>query len=166
MSHALPEPVRDLLTSFVCRLEEGLQADGHKVGLAVANHPAFDARWVESPLVRAVIAATAAPLGGRGLRVEELTNGGVEVYIVHERIERRFRVKRAVRDRDGRLDVRVSSDSLLAVSAQRIATLFDQDEDQDETEPPTIQRWVLAYLLHPGTRTLLEVSAGAHRRLQ
>ena len=157
MSHPLPHPVRELLSSFACRLDDGLQAEAHKVAVATAVHPAFQARWVESTVTRALIAAKAAPLGGNGLCVEELGSGGIEVYSTLDGVKRRFRLKRAVRDQHGSLDVRVSSDSLLAVSAERQASLFDPEV---EPEPAaTVQRWVLAYILDPSTRTLREISA-------
>src|SRR5262245_53784613 len=48
MSHQLPGPTRDLLTVFACRLDDGLQGEAHKIGVAIGQHPSFDARWVES----------------------------------------------------------------------------------------------------------------------
>jgi hypothetical protein len=156
MSHPLPDPVLDRVKRFVWGLEEGLQAAAHKVGSAIAEHPAFDARWVESPLIRALISSTAQSLAANGVRVESLANGGAEISITHDGIERRLRLKRADLDSYGRLDVRTSSDGILAATA-RDPSLFD---DPDEVDPERVEQWVLAYLLHPGTRTFRSVSAG------
>lgn len=156
LSHPLPEPVLSLLKRFVSGVEEGLQADAHKVGLAVAEHPGFDTNWVESHLIRAVIASLSRAFGGNDLSMEDLANGGVEVTNVHEGVERRFRLRRAKRDARGTLVVTTSSDSILTLTAQD-PTLFD-DEDTLSAPPPDLEQWVIAYLLHPGTLTFAEVS--------
>jgi hypothetical protein len=157
MSQRLPGRVIDLLTKFVCGIEDALQANAHKIDKAVAQHPAFDVRWVESPLVRAVIASSATLLESTVLRVEHLGNGGLDIRVPHDGVDLLFRVKLGHRDKYGALVVTVSSDSILVATAHRLATLFDDpDEEPDAT---SVQRWVLAYELDPATRTLINVSA-------
>lgn len=152
-SHALSPRVIQLLKAFVEGLEEGLQSTAYKVGNAMVQHPAFDAKWVESPLIRALICSIARQAQIPGLKVEELTNGGVELCITEQGVDYRFRVKRARLDAFGRWDVRVSTDSLLASPNVLQPTLFDGD-----FEPLRMERWVMAYLLDPGTRTFAEIS--------
>lgn len=91
-----------------------------------------------------------------GVRIDELGNGGCEVAVVEAGVERRFRVKLGHLDSYGRLVVTAGSDSILT-PAPRTATLFDPPEFE---RPATFQQWVLAYLLHPQTRTFAGVTAG------
>lgn len=158
MSHyALPGPVSSRLTRFVSGIEDALQAGVHAVGAAQDQHPGFGVNWLQTDLVRAIVSATARDLEGDGLRVDDKGNGGVEATIVHERIERRFRVKR-VKGRDGRgeLIVTANSDSFLTLTA-RAPNLFDEEPVMG---PTTIEQWVLAHMLDPRTLTFAEVSAG------
>lgn len=158
MSQPLPDPVLGIVHGLVCRMEEGLQAQSHTVDQAIRKNPSFDANWVESGLMRAVIAGVAYPLGGPDLRIDDLGMGGVEAVSSYEGVERRFRMRKARRNRWGELVVTVSSDSFLTLVAKN-PTLFDGEEQWD-APAPSIQQWVLAYMLQPGTRTFLEVSAG------
>ncbi len=156
MSHDLPESTSSRLTALVRGVEERLQAEGHKVGSVMAEHPAFDAKYVESPLVRALIGWSARLLAVNGLVLEVLPNGGVTVSHVHDDIERSFRLRRARRDAYGRLLVTVSSDSLLTTRAKD-PTLFD--DEKGDSFSRGFEQWVLAYEMQPGTRTFLKVSA-------
>lgn len=158
MSHRLPEPVLGDLHLFAAGVEDRLQADAHKVTVAVGEHPAFNVRWVETDLTRALICDTAGVLGASRFRVEELGNGGVELRHVYGGVERRFRLRRAERNASGFLRVMSNSDSILTGAARETeATLFDTEI----VPPPAIhEQWVLAYRLHPGTRTFVEVTAG------
>jgi hypothetical protein len=155
-SHPLPGPVLKTLTTFVQGLDEALQAEAHKVEQAVAVDDAFDRRYVAAVLTRSLICSIAHTLRGDALFVEELPNGGCELWNVDAAIERRFRFRRVTRDQYGLLDVRTSSDSLLAGKA-REATLSLFDEPV--TLPSETEQWVLAYMLEPATQTLKELSA-------
>lgn len=157
MSHRLPEPVFSDLHVFAAGVEDRLQADAHKVAVAVREHAAFQARWVESDLTRALICSTARELGASSFRVDELGNGGVELRQVYGCVERRFRLRRAERDSHRSLRVMSNSDSILTGAARETeATLFDPGF----VPPASHEQWVLAYLLHPVTRTFVEVKAG------
>jgi hypothetical protein len=146
------------LKSLACGLEEGLQEESHKVATAMAVHPAFNQGYVDSPLMRALICNIARSVAGRGISIEVLPNGGCEASIIYKGVERLFRLRKATRDADGRLDVRVSSDSLLTHRA-RAMQLFD-DESFEPIEPAEqVEQWVLPYLIDPRTRTLKEVFA-------
>ena len=157
MSHELPDPVFSLLQRLISGVEEGLQAEAHKVGSAIAEHPAFDASWVESHLTRAVVSSLAQSRSGKGLRFEGYGNGGAEVVNLHDGIERRFRFRKARRGPRRELVVTVSSDSYLTMKALD-PSLFD-DETTRNAPPPTLEQWVIAYVLRPGTLTFDEVSA-------
>lgn len=153
MSHQLPEPVFARLQAFIWGLEERLQADAHLVGRARDAHEAFDANWVESGLIRAVIASSARPFMGDGLELEDLGNGGVEISHIFGGVERRFRLKKAKRDSRGIPVVTSSSDSVLTLAA-REPNLFEESPPQD------VEQWVIAYMLHPVTLTFDTVFAG------
>ena len=154
MSHAL-DPILPLLQRFVCDLEEGLQADSHRVGSAKDQHKGFKKNWVESDLVRALISALAHSLATDDLAVESLGNGGLELVNDHDGTERRFRVKRAKRNGLGKLIVTASSDSILTMVIPP-PSLFDEEG----AAPHTAEQWVLAYLLNPRTLTFHDVYAG------
>lgn len=158
MSLPLPQPVFDNLQHAACQMEEGLQAQAHTVDQAVRTNGSFNTNWVESGLIRAVIAGLAQHVGSADLRIDDLGMGGVEVVNTYKGVERRFRMRKARRNRRGNLVVTVSSDSMLTLIA-RDPTLFD-DEATRNAPPPKIQQWVLAYLLIPGTHTFSEISAG------
>lgn len=161
MSHRLPKPVLDDLGSFVVSVEDRLQAEGHKVSVAMAEHTAFGVGWVETDLTRALICETARSLGGSRFRPDELGNGGVELVHVHRGVERRFRLRRAKRDAYGALQVVVNSDSILTGTAREVeATLTLFGDSEPEPVVASHEQWVLAYLLHPVTRTFVEVIAG------
>jgi hypothetical protein len=158
MSHRLPEPVISDLHLFAVGVEEQLQADAHKVTVAVGEHSAFNVRWVENDLTRALICATACARGAGRFRVEELGNGGVDLSHAYGGVERMFRLRSATRDASGFLRVMSNSDSILTGAARQTeATLFDPVVP---APPAARERWVLAYRLHPGIRTFLEVTAG------
>ncbi|MDP9421145.1 MAG: hypothetical protein M3P53_13570 [Actinomycetota bacterium] len=123
----------------------------------MGEHAAFDVGWIEAGLTRALICSTACLLGGQRFRVHDLGNGGVELVHVYDDVERRFRIRRASRNAYGALRVVVNSESILTGAAREVeATLFDEPV----SIPSTHEQWVLAYLLHPGTRTFVEVKAG------
>ncbi len=158
MSHCLPERVLHDLHLFAAGVEDRLQADGHKVAVAVGEHPAFNVRWVEMDLTRALISSTACMLGASRFLVHDLGNGGVELRQIHGGVERRFRLRRAQRNAHGSLRVMSNSDSILTGAARETElTLFDTGV---VSPPATHEQWVLAYLLHPGTRTFTEIKAG------
>ena len=158
MSHRLPEPVLHDLQLFATGVEDRLQADAHKVAVATSEHPAFNVRWMETDLPRALIFSTACMLGASRFLVHDLGNGGVERGHIYGDVERRFRLRRAQRDAHGSLRVVSNSDSILTGAARETElTLFDTG---DSSPPVTHEQWVLAYLLHPGTRTFTEVKAG------
>jgi hypothetical protein len=152
MSH-LPEPVLASLKSLVLGLDEGLQADSHKVAKAIAVDGAFDHKYIDSGLTRALIYSNVKRVAVSGVEIVPLGNGGCEAAILHDRVERRFRFKKAMYDQRGALSVTVSSDSLLTHIAKQ-PNLFDTS-----TEPAAEERWVLPYLLDPVTRTLREIWA-------
>lgn len=145
------------LTDFVQHLDDGVAARSHNVERAVAIDDAFDRGWVDTGLTRAVIHRVATSYRARGVRVEDLGNGGAEARIAFGRVDRHFRLRRAKFDADGRLDVRVSGESFLRKRADIQHSLF-------ETDPVILgtaeaEQWVLAYTVEPTTRTLLDVFA-------
>jgi hypothetical protein len=156
MSHPLPEQVRLGLQYLFCAVEERLQAETHTVGLAIESNPnAFDNGWVESHLSRAVIAQAAFSVDGGALHRKELPNGGVEITSRDNGIERRFRLRRATKDKYGGLIVRTSSDGILGLAASD-PTLFD---DPFAVPPSVVEQWVIGYVLNRVTHTFAEVSA-------
>ncbi len=158
MSHPLPPPVLDMLKPLARELDEGLQAESHHVGTAISVHDAFDQAYVDSHLTRALVCAITRSAVFSGLSVTELANGGCEVRNSYQGVERLFRLKKARRDADGLLDVRVSSDSLLTHRV-RAATLFDADEIELFDEVVQTEQWVLPYLINPSSRTLIQIYA-------
>lgn len=158
MSHPLPQPVLDLLTPLARGLDEGLQAEGHHVDTGIAVHPAFDQSYVDANLTRAMVCSIVRSLDLPGLSVEILPLGGCEVRSFHEGVERLFRLRRARRDADGYLDVRVSSDSILTTKVNP-PTLFGPDATELFEPETENEQWVLPYLISGSTRTLIEMSA-------
>lgn len=159
LSIALPSPVVDLLTQMAEALDEGLQAEGHNVGTAMTVHSSFDEGYIASPLRRGLVSGIVRGVGIPGLRFRAVGNGGCEVHNVHEDVVRRFRLKSAKRDVDGRIDVRVGTDSILTHRA-RAATLFDTSEPEQGTMFPADEIWLLPYMVSPVTWTLNEMYVG------
>lgn len=126
------------------------------VSVAQSADPAFHRTFTEGPLRRALLCDFLGDLCAPGLRVDELGNGGVEISIVHDTIERRFRLKLASLDPYGMLAVTASSDSILTPQPRERA-LWDEPAFLDPTD---FEQWVLAYVLHPQTRTFTLVQAG------
>lgn len=161
---SLPDPVLRKLQTVVTILDDGLQERTHKVDAARRIDRAFRRRsFTEDPLRRSLLCDILVASGTPGVRVDELGNGGCELSIVHGGVERRFRLKKASVGRYNQLVVTASSDSILTPQARRArqATLWDEFEpDTCEPEPEQFQQWVLAYLLHPQTRTFTAVTAG------
>lgn len=157
MKSPLPTPVFHRLTDFVQQLEDGVAARSHNVERAVSIDDAFDRRWVDTGLTRAVIHHVAMGYRSRGVRVEDLGNGGAEARIAFGRVDRHFRLRRAKFDADGRLDVRVSGESFLRKRADIQHSLFETDPVVLDTAEA--EQWVLAYTIEPTTRTLLDVFA-------
>jgi hypothetical protein len=156
MSHALPEPLQARLQSFVSDVDETLQARIHTVGSAMdENRDAFGVGWVESRLTRAVIVRAACSVPGGGFHCQELGNGGLDVISIEDGVERRFRLRSCTLDAYGRPVVTVSSDSLLNLK-RADPTLFGDHSDEP---PPDLERWVIAYVLSPFTRTFARVYA-------
>lgn len=158
MSHVLPDPIRVQLGHLICSVEERLQSEVHCVHSAIQEHPSFDEKFVESPLVRAIIRSAVNVEHADGLQVENFPNGGVGLVNDFELTQRRFRFRHAKRDRRGRLVVRTSSDSVLTTASDE-PSLFDSDVEPAVT-PEAFEQWIVAYLLYPGTLTFMEVSAG------
>lgn len=143
--------------ALVVGLEDRLQADAHTVSVAIGEHSAFNVRWIETHLTRALISDAATLVGEKRFRTHDLGNGGVELVHLLGGVERRFRLRRGQRDAYGVLQVMSNSDSILTDAARAVdATLFDGDS----TPPARYEQWVLAYRLHPVTRTFVEVKAG------
>ena len=119
MSHRLPKPVVTDLHLLATGVEDRLQSDAYRVGVAVGEHPAFNVRWVETDLTRALICNSACMLGVSRFKVHDLGNGGVELRQVVDGVDRRFRLRRAERDAHGLLRVMSNSDSILTGAAPR-----------------------------------------------
>jgi hypothetical protein len=117
---------------------------------------AFDEGYIDSCLTRALLSYTAQHSHIRGLDVEKLSNGGIEVTSIFGHVERRFRVRRASVDKYGSLAVYTSSDSLLTRAANRAPQLWDTPG----MIPMSFERWVLPYLIDMRTRTIEEIWAG------
>ena len=157
MSHALPDPVQSHLHELVVGIEDRLQADSHLVSRVTESNKAWDVGWIEGGLIRAVIADSARPLVGRQFELVNLGNGGIEVINVHGGIERRFRFRKARRDALGRLVVTSNTDSIMTRIA-RDPNLFDDASNLPDVDH--VEQWVIAYRVHPITRTFYEVNAG------
>lgn len=141
---------------MVAELDEGLQSRTHSVTRALAVDEAFDESYIESHLTRALLCGILCSV--RGVEVVEMPNGGCELRIPNGDSKWRFRFRRAARNSRNGLEVTVSSDSLLAHRASTNARLFEWPglaQIVDDREP----LWVLAYLINPMTRTLLEAWA-------
>lgn len=155
MSYGLPAAPFEALRLLICRLEDVLEASAHTVGAAMAEHSSFDERYVESPLCRSLISDGVRKVAGDEIEVITLSNGGLELLMVHERVERRFRFKRAEKDSKGDIVVRSSSDSLLSRDTSQ-PNLFDRSAPPPERS----EQWVIAYFLVPGIWVFHEVFAG------
>ncbi len=154
--NSLPAIVERRLQGVVTLLDEGLQARVHAIHEARRTDRAFRRPFTASPLLRALLCDLLGDLGSSVVRVDELGNGGCEVVMFDDGVERRFRLKLASRDQYGRLVVTASSDSILT-TAPRPPELFDPPEFNSAS---TIEQWVLAYRLQSETSTFMEVSAG------
>jgi hypothetical protein len=163
MKSPLPDDVHGRLVRFARALEDGLQADAHKVGQAVAVDDSFDHGFVTSPLIRALVLKAARHARIPGLRAIELSNGGCELVIMYDRVEYHFRLRKAKFDRYGLLDVRTSSDSLITRRAAAHRFLDDDleivTEFQDTAADGGAVGWILAYVLNPATGTLGNIAA-------
>jgi len=158
MSHPLPPHVLTQVTRLVVGIEEALQADIHNVWKVKVLHPGFKTGWLESALVRALVSSAAQDLTGEDYRIEDMGNGGVELVIVHEGVERRFRIKRARLDCRGQMEVTANSDSLLT-KVVAPPSLFD-DETSWNAPLPTQEQWAIACLFDSRTLTFSLVKAG------
>lgn len=156
MSHQLPRPVLGQLRQLARNMEACLQSESHRVSKAMGQSDAFDEGYIDSCLTRALLSYTAQHSQIRGLQVEKLSNGGIEVACTFDRVERRFRVRRATVDKYGVLDVRTNSDSLLTRAASREPQLWDTPS----MFPMSFEQWVLPYLIDMRTRTIEEIWAG------
>jgi len=159
MSHPLPVAVIDLLAALARQLDEGLQADGHHVGTAMGAHEAFDQRYIDTTLTRALVCSIARSTDLPGLSGAELAIGGCDVKVTHEDTIRLFRLKKATLDAAGNPIVRVNNDSILTRRAKDpTLPIFEDDESLLPTALP--EQWVLAYLINPATRTISQIHAG------
>ena len=156
MISPLPTNLLEDLEYVVCGLEEGMQAEGHTVGVAMEANESFERGWVENDLCRAALSALVRDLIGDKFLFDDLGNGGVELSRVDEGVERRFRLKRATRDSKG-LVVTVNSDSkILTTPSPRDLTLF-ADAAARNAPLPKVEQWVIPYILN-SARTFSEVS--------
>ncbi|HEX2040909.1 MAG TPA: hypothetical protein VHF47_14390 [Acidimicrobiales bacterium] len=156
MESHLPPAVLSPLTSLLQAMEEGLQAESHRVSRALDVHSAFNRGFVDSTLTRALLSSLGEnATAGTTITFVDLSNGGCEFVIVDSGRERRFRLKSAGRYRNGGLRVTVNSDSFLTHEV-RERELWD---DPAEEQPGTVEQWVLAYRMNPMTRTFLDVWA-------
>ncbi|HEY7873918.1 MAG TPA: hypothetical protein VIG64_02230 [Actinomycetota bacterium] len=121
--------------------------------------PAFNARAVESPLCRSIIAQSFCSMSAQGLLTKPKPNYGGEAISVVDGIERRFRLRSARKNRFNSLIVTSSSDSVLTPDENR-PKLFDDDEVDEIGPSDVFEQWVIAYLLNRGTHTFHEVWIG------
>lgn len=157
MMSPLPEAVLNGLTQTVRAIDDRLQARSYKVAQAIAMDDAFDESYIESSLQRGLLCGIVPEVAAAGFTVEFFNNGGCGLRGVHDGIERRFRFRKARRDPWNDLIVRTNSDSFLTHTVRDISpTLFDEDPPPHLLTP---EQWVLAYVVHPLTRTFQEISA-------
>ncbi len=157
MSSHLPESILTDLTQTVRALDDRLQAESYKVAGAIAMDDAFDQPYIDSSLQRGLLCRIVPEVAAAGFTVVAFSNGGCELRCVHGGIERRFRFRSARRDAWNDLIVRTSSDSFLTHSVRDISpSLFKEYAPPPDVTP---EQWVLAYVIHPLTRTLQEISA-------
>jgi hypothetical protein len=153
------EPALSRLGLLIRGVEDRLQAEAHCVTTAKDQHASFQARFVESPMVRALIRSSVFAVEIDGLRREGFANGGVGVIDLENGVERRFRFRHAKKDRGGSWDVHSSSDSIVGATPSNHVSLFEEDPDEILV-PEDFEQWVVAYTLHPATLTFSEVVVG------
>lgn len=156
MSPGLPKALLNDLERVVRGLEEGMQAEGHTVGVAMDANESFHRSWVETDLCRAALSVLVRDLIVDKFLFEDLGNGGVEISRIDAGVDRRFRLKKATRDSKGLLITVNAESKILTLPPPRGLTLFD-DEAQRTARPPKVEQWVIAYILN-STHTFEEVS--------
>lgn len=156
MESHLPQPLVDAVAELVNQIDDFLQHDAHEVEVAMGAHAAFDRRDVDSLLVRSLISDGATRFAGPGLVVEQFGLGGCEVRRATDGVLYRFRFKRARLDQYGAMVVKVNADSAISHQLPEL-TLWDDEATAAATD---VQDWMIAYLLHPETRTFTKVILG------
>jgi hypothetical protein len=136
MSH-LPQSTLAILAEVARTVDEKLQADGYRIAQAIRADRAFDEGWIESTLLRAVVADA---VSRSGATVACLPNGGREVSVVDGCVERTFRVRKASRDGRG-LKILAGSDSVFSRPAVLEPSLFPA------IRPEVRERWILAFVV-------------------
>jgi hypothetical protein len=103
--HAVAEELRDVFGER-----------GHRVDVAMEVDPAFGSGWSRSAVTRdLVVDAVSGAASRQGLDFRPVTGGGREFRMLTGTVERRFRLRRAVRRADGSLLITASSASALAI---------------------------------------------------
>jgi hypothetical protein len=146
----LPRATRSALDSLADALTLTFEDEGYLVDSAAAMHVAFAHGWRgKSGLTTdlAYYSVVSAVRASNVLTFRKVKGTGVEVQTFEGGVDRRFRLRRASRDADGRLTVLASSDSSLASDDEETASLF----------PP--ERWVLGYIINDDRR-VTEVVVG------
>ena len=103
--HAVAEELRDVFGER-----------GYRVDVAMEVDPAFGSGWARAAVTRdLVIDAVSGAASRQGLDFRPVNGGGREFRTLTGTIERRFRLRRAVRRADGSLLITASSASALAI---------------------------------------------------
>jgi hypothetical protein len=136
------------LVQLTQEIEDRLQADGHRISQAIELSAAFNEGYVESTLLRSLVAAA---VSSTGVPVVELANGGRDIIVPQGERHLIFRLKKAERDALG-LRVLAGSDSVFSAPVGQ-GSMFPT------LVPNDVERWVLALIFDDDNMLVEAVAA-------